>query len=124
MTPREKLQDLRSRARCSTREAAAHAGVSHATIANIERHDGYLDETNPRHRDIVRRLAKLYRVQPEDIWAPRRGVSESVTVHADKTSSSLFVLLLDIAMDGTQDQSRRDNARAQLIALARSSELL
>ena len=124
MSPRERLQELRARARYSTREVAAHAGVSHATIANIERQDGYLDETNPRHRDIVRRLAKLYRVQPEDIWAPRRGVSESVAPYADKTSSSLFVLLLDIAMDGTQEQSRRDNARTQIIELARSSGLL
>lgn len=130
--PGQRIQELRVRSRISARAAGDIAKVSQSTITNIENKADYLDISNARHRDLVKRLARAFNVSTTYIWdGVETGTieaNEQRVPYGDENKStpdapqspslcvppSMLHLLLDIATDLEIPESKREEAKRSL----------
>lgn len=116
-TPNERLKELRVQKRLSIRQAGDLAAVSHGTITNFENDPDYLDYTNARHRDAVKRLARAYGVTPQFIWDGVPGAVREESPEYEtrpQIPATILRFLLDIATDPDQPQDKRKEAKDEL----------
>lgn len=140
--PGTRIQELRVQARISSAEAGIIAKVSQSLISNIENKPDCLNYQNPRHRDIVKRLARAFAVTPEYIWygvhsaapvveetrAPYNPVPEqserpgppAPLPFRTSTTSTVMKYLLARALDDTISLTHRQEARRLLEELFES----
>lgn len=131
-SPNERLHVLRNKARMSIREAGEIAGVSHSLISKFERVPEALNEFNPRHRDVVKRLARHLHVHPQYIWAgadirplevgESRSEYDSGTPKPEATPShaiptTTLVFLVNMATDDSLPPPQRSEAKQALLQL-------
>lgn len=130
-SPGQRIQELRAQSRISARAAGDIAKVSQSTITNIENKADYLDFSNPRHRDIVKRLARAFQVSPGYIWdgvhtdvveareerAPfdtGREQDPRTSSSSSPVPSSMLHFLLDLATDMEMSPAKRQQAKKNL----------